>query len=227
MPLRSILPRPFTAAVLLFGVVAGTACSASPDDDPTASPTTPMTEASDDPGSPPDVAVEQLGFDDVDLTAPDPEPEATLSAWFGAPTGGGSLDVIGGPVRYVSWTGLGVAFAGGVFRNDGVEHLVGYAAGLGSPIPMRTPEGFAVGSTLAELRSVYADLTPYLPQCGPPYFSAQVGQPVNINGRPTWLGAEFAEVPVPDGPPSGFEQLPPGYEDTPVTAFEGGIYHLC
>ncbi len=91
-----------------------------------------------------------------------------------------------------------------------------------------TPEGFHVGSTLAELRSIYPDLTPKASEiCGLP-FSVLLEQSVDINGGFAGLFAWFGEVPVPEGDPTDASvPLPPGYEDTPVTALEGGLYVGC
>jgi hypothetical protein len=117
------------------------------------------------------------------------------------------------------------------FRHDGVEHFYGYYASEGAEVQMVTSEGFRVGSTLAELRAVYPETEPTLSWFCDTNFDALFGETITVDGEDHRLVAEFGNVPTPiPGDPGAHYgdpetpdlPLPPGFEETPVTAIFAG-----
>ncbi len=151
------------------------------------------------------------GLGDLDFGEPTDAVMEALVDLFGPPDPGEEYPYGGHPLRFVYWDnqGLAVVFSDYEFyRDDGVEHLAGWTHsryighrvawdGGATSLTLEAADEIGIGSTLADLQSVYGDQVVLEAECDP-------------GGPPTAAYVQFAGPN--DGPIStirfGFEDLP-------------------
>ena len=129
-----------------------------------------------------------------------------LTDLLGPPTPGDEYPYGAHPLRHLYWenVGLAVVFSDyAFFRDDGVEHLAGWAHGpyvgdlAGSSYaatswPLRTAAGVGIDSTLADLQATYGDRLVLEAACDPG------GPPTEayVRGRLSSMRFLFGELPL-------------------------------
>lgn len=111
------------------------------------------------------------GIGDIDFGADPDSAIAAVRATLGDPSNdSGWVDPFtisacpGSEYRRVSWGALSLQFSDSTSAADGRRHFFGYEYGLvgqtdAEPAGLTTPEGIGVGSTVADVRQIYPDVS--------------------------------------------------------------------
>ena len=146
------------------------------------------------------------GLGDLNFGEPTASAMEVLVERLGQPDPGAEYPYGGHPLRHVYWENVGLAVVFSdyeFFRDDGEEHFAGWGhslhigdlAGWGrgpSSLPLKTPEGIGIDSTLADLQTAYPDLVDLVAECdpgGPPTAAY-------VRGRVSSIHFSFRELPL-------------------------------
>lgn len=194
---------------------------------------TPTTQTSTAPTAPltaTTTSVESLlalrtdGLSNLDFGESTTSAMESLADLLGPPVPGEEYPYGGHPLRFVYWrnVGLAVIFSDyGFYRDDGVEHFVGWthsphiedlAAWDHGPasLTLQTAEGIGIGSSLADLQSAYTDRVVLEAECDPggPPTSAYIRFVDPDDGRISSIRFGFEGLPL--GPTSRIVSLMAG-----------------